>query len=789
MARKALDAGTRISRFEVLDELSQDAIGFVYSGRYLKDHSGTKSVIIREYAPASLVTRQDEKIAPIRRELQSEFHQARAAEINKYRRYNELLIKGLSLGRDQIEANGTVYLVVEKESGESLAETLKSDGKFSPGFTRSILNDILPGLKRLEDKKLVHSLISSETILRTADGNFVLTSPYALQNVESEDTDAVVLPTDSPFLAPEFTHADSGKIGLASDVYSLCASLYHVITGQIPASASDRYKAMENGDADPLNLPRLETLLKDDPALYSVIKSGLHLMVDERLASMAKLEAVMYMTPVDADLSDEDVSTGLAANGAPSGWWDKYGRSLLAGGAVLALLLISIPLFLYLDQSSSGPGGTDLAETEVEASQVQTAENLEGPPQQASVMSELPDATNAPEDTPVLDAGVEANEAEPEGLSQSVADWLAVDQSDPAAILAFMERDGVERSVYRQARARWMTLEAEGWAAAREDGRAESVRAFLEMYGETPPEFAAFYSPAQAYLETLVEDDADETVETQTPEDTEALQDEDVASEPEDVAPVDDEESEPAVDEPAETIAPEPAPAPEVSNQDCDECPPLASVSLGGESLSVGVHEVTVGEFRAYLAATGRSAPQGCFTHRTGSASVWGYSGSASFEAPGYSVTDDHPAVCVSFDEASAFADWISAETGKNYRLLSAEEWSELAGGITPSALACGGGNFADATLNGEDVQLEGMSCQDGSAFASSVSGDTDRVTGLYGNVEEWVSTCVNGDCSKRSAMGGSWASVPGQIRSNLQTSYTPNSRSSTLGFRIVRID
>ena len=103
--------------------------------------------------------------------------------------------------------------------------------------------------------------------------------------------------------------------------------------------------------------------------------------------------------------------------------------------------------------------------------------------------------------------------------------------------------------------------------------------------------------------------------------------------------------------------------------------------------------------------------------------------------------------------------------------------------------MACGGGNFADAALTSAGLQVQGQSCEDGSAFAGAVSGSEDQISGLYGNVEEWVSDCVDGDCSRRYAMGGSWASVPGQIRSNLQAAYTSNSRTSTLGFRVVRED
>ena len=793
MARKALNKGVKVAQFEIVEELSQDDMGFVYSGFDTDSQDGPEAVWVREFAPARLTRRRGKKVCPNRRELQADLNEAMSREAIKFERLVKMRSPGRQEAIDLVEAHGTIYLICRMVRGEPLAEILSSAGKFSPGFSRVLLNDVMPALQAFERAKLVHGGISSETLVRADDGKTRVLAPLTPRNYDKEPGEAQYLTDPTPFQAPEFFNPLAGTTGPASDVYSLCASIYHLITGRLPPSAVMRLEAMEAGEADPLNLPRLETHLEDDPDLFAALKDGLRLMVDERLQSVAKLQAAMYLTPVDADLKEDEKSAGLAVGGAAPGWWEKYGRSLVAAGAVLTLLMVAIPVYVLFG------AGAD-TETEIVPATEKSAELKTVDPKQTET-SDVPENTTVIDDPPEAeglspaipetpaDVPAEVVEAD-EQVSPSVTAWLEVDQSDPDAILDFMSTPDLDEGVRRQARARWRTLEEDAWNVARDDGSPEAMQAFLQIYGDDPPAFASYKLEAETYLADIQEElarDAEAAAEASETETTAQEELPDAISSEAD--PVDQTVPEEADTEAEEAAAPEDSDEPfqAGSVKDCANCPPVLPVVLGGEDLAVAVHEVTIGEYDAYIAATGRAVSSGCFAHKTGTTSIWGYDSQASYTAPGYPVLPDNPAVCVSFTEAEAYASWLSRTTGKSYRLMTADEWSELAGEVSPAALACGGGNFADGSLTAEDVQLAGQSCSDGSAFTSKTSAETDRVTALYGNVEEWVSDCVEGDCSKRLAMGGSWASVPGQIRGNLRATYTSGSRSSTLGFRVVR--
>ncbi|MBM3558902.1 MAG: formylglycine-generating enzyme family protein, partial [Alphaproteobacteria bacterium] len=91
-----------------------------------------------------------------------------------------------------------------------------------------------------------------------------------------------------------------------------------------------------------------------------------------------------------------------------------------------------------------------------------------------------------------------------------------------------------------------------------------------------------------------------------------------------------------------------------------------------GAALAVGVHEVTRGEYAAFVAATGLAAGSSCWSFDGG---AWKDTPGRSWRDPGYSQDDRHPAVCVSWDDAKAYAAWLSQGTGQRYRLLSESEW------------------------------------------------------------------------------------------------------------------
>lgn len=195
-----------------------------------------------------------------------------------------------------------------------------------------------------------------------------------------------------------------------------------------------------------------------------------------------------------------------------------------------------------------------------------------------------------------------------------------------------------------------------------------------------------------------------------------------------------------------------------------------------GYPYAIGVTDVTRGAYRAFTQATGRP-PSRCRE----SQSLFARSRDLSWESPGFDQTDDHPVVCVSWQDAKAYADWLSRRTGQHYRLPTQQEWLRVAQTIVVAS-GCGSGNFSVD------------SCDDGYANTAPVARFPATRYGLYdvvGNVSVWTSDCAEpsdvGDCREHAIRGLSWrderdpAQVWREAKSASDIGY------ATTGLRILR--
>ena len=231
-----------------------------------------------------------------------------------------------------------------------------------------------------------------------------------------------------------------------------------------------------------------------------------------------------------------------------------------------------------------------------------------------------------------------------------------------------------------------------------------------------------------------------------------------------------------------------------------------------GKAFAVGVTEVTRGEFGRFVHETGHSTGDRCRTYEDGE---WDWRSGVSWRKPGYSQTDGHPVVCVSWEDAQAYVRWLSSETGGGYRLLSESEWEYVARGGTRTSRnwgtgetgQCGYANGADRALKRRygDWEWPIASCDDGHVHTAPVRSYVKNGFGLYdvmGNVWEWVEDCWNedytgapsngsawesGDCGRRVLRGGSWYYIPRYLRSAFRIRNSSGFRFNYAGFRIAR--
>ena len=229
-------------------------------------------------------------------------------------------------------------------------------------------------------------------------------------------------------------------------------------------------------------------------------------------------------------------------------------------------------------------------------------------------------------------------------------------------------------------------------------------------------------------------------------------------------------------------------------------------------ALAVMQAEVTRGQFSTFVEAAKQPVDPGCNV-RVANKMQWDTL--RDWRNPGFEQTDAHPVVCVSWNDAAAYARWLSDKTGKAYRLLTEAEWEYAARAGTSTRYSfgdrqddlCGHANVADRRLKEQFGDRAIADCADGHATTAPVRSFKANTWGLHdmhGNAREWVQDCwlMKGDekapvkaagaepenCAHRAARGGAWSSEPDYARSASRVGNPAGYRASNLGFRLVRV-
>lgn len=245
---------------------------------------------------------------------------------------------------------------------------------------------------------------------------------------------------------------------------------------------------------------------------------------------------------------------------------------------------------------------------------------------------------------------------------------------------------------------------------------------------------------------------------------------------------------------------------------------PVHKVRLA--AFQLGKYAVTVAEFRKFATATGYNPDRTCndFIDSEGLRGPE-HIGSGRWDKHRYSYSDYQPVTCISWQDANAYAAWLSEQTGQRYRLPTEREWEYATKANTSSRYfwgddpmqteACKYGNFAD--LTGEQVNnqlygysnkgfIEHLNCDDGEAYNAVVGLYRPNPFGLYdmvGNVSQYLDSCFNpqgyvsdpadtASCEFIATRGGNWH-YPAQPHTN-RGRFKPEgwNVAANIGFRLA---
>ena len=192
----------------------------------------------------------------------------------------------------------------------------------------------------------------------------------------------------------------------------------------------------------------------------------------------------------------------------------------------------------------------------------------------------------------------------------------------------------------------------------------------------------------------------------------------------------------------------------------------------------LGKYEVTFAEYDQFAQATGKPLPED---------EGWG--------------RGQRPVINVSWDEAKAYAVWLSKSTGKKYRLPTEAEWEYAAWGGSRQQTWAG-------TSDESQLGTYAVYTKNSGGKTAEVGSKQPNAFGLHdlsGNVYEWVEDCwhenykeapddgtawleaASGECGQRVVRGGSWFHNPDTLRSSTRGRTPPDYRFNFLGFRLAQ--
>ncbi|MEM6385837.1 MAG: protein kinase [Pseudomonadota bacterium] len=247
-----LKPGTKLmlGQYTIDDFLAAGGFGITY----LAKDSLDRRVVIKECFPGSFCRRQNHSVTPRSRAHQNELKSI----VRMFSQEAMSLAKAKHpniVGVHQVfEENNTAYMALDYVHGRDLLEILQEEPEsLKPELVESYLVKMLDAIKHIHDMGMLHRDISPDNIIIDEAGEPILIDFGAARESSNERVTRMLSAlrvVKDGYSPQEFYIAGSDQTP-SCDLYSLAASFYHLITGELPPDSQLRLSSCAAGDEDP----------------------------------------------------------------------------------------------------------------------------------------------------------------------------------------------------------------------------------------------------------------------------------------------------------------------------------------------------------------------------------------------------------------------------------------------------------------------------------------------------------------------------------------------------------
>lgn len=231
-AAPATPAGTVVAgKYEVLRQIGEGGMGHVFLG---KDLTLSRFVALKKLRPELLNLPREMELFLREARMSAALHHPFIADIYEV-----------------LKTNGEVYLVFEYLEGKTLEAAIGDKGRLSAREARKILGCVCSALAFAHSEGVAHRDLKPSNVILTSQG-FAKVTDFGVARHMKDVTSRASHSDNAGTLAYMAPEQELGKFGPRSDVFSLGATAYEMLSGEMPFTGPNFYLQKERGSFPPL---------------------------------------------------------------------------------------------------------------------------------------------------------------------------------------------------------------------------------------------------------------------------------------------------------------------------------------------------------------------------------------------------------------------------------------------------------------------------------------------------------------------------------------------------------
>ena len=243
-----------------------------------------KKVAIKEYFPSEFSSRIPGQTALVvfGDEKRKQFYDGLEKFVDEAKRLAKFQNEdGIVKVFDSFTENGTAYIVMEYLDGENLKTMLEREKSIPEEKAIQMMLPILDSLDNIHKQGIIHRDISPDNVFITKSGDVKLIDFGASRYATTSHSRSLTVVVKQGY-SPEEQYRSRGDQGPHTDVYSLAATLYKMITGKTPPDAMERRSQKEGLNKEILVEPHLVKGTKISVNVENAILNAMNIRIEDR---------------------------------------------------------------------------------------------------------------------------------------------------------------------------------------------------------------------------------------------------------------------------------------------------------------------------------------------------------------------------------------------------------------------------------------------------------------------------------------------------------------------------